>query len=100
MSRASAEPSGIELTQEEHEFLQRARGLFRQNADWLEFEGFAFGTRSPIFSRNRSHRDVLQHPLYVALRDMWLELGVRQGRIAAEKGDNTHAARGKTRGRR
>src|SRR4029079_14774467 len=38
MSRARAEPSGIELTREEHDFLQRARGLFRENADWLEFE--------------------------------------------------------------
>jgi len=100
MSKASAEHSVDELTLEEREFLRRARSLFRENIDWLEFEGFAFGTRSPIFSADRSHRDVLQHPLYIALRDMWLELGVRQGRIAAEKGEETHAARRKASGRR
>lgn len=82
------------LTREEDAFLDRARSLFRANADWLEFEDFAFGPRSPLFSRDRSHRDVLAHPLYAALKEMWLELGVRQGRV---KGAD--ASRRKTRGR-
>jgi hypothetical protein len=82
------------LTAEEQAFLKRARGKYRDNADWLEFEEFAFGSRSPIFASTRSHRDVLQHPLYEALKEMWLDLGVRQGRIAASpKGEDVHAPR-------
>jgi len=57
--------------------------------------------RSPLFSKTRSHRDVLAHPLYVALKEMWLELGVKQGRVSiGTKGGLTDAPRRKTRGRR
>jgi hypothetical protein len=88
------------LTTEERAFLARARSKFEEGADWLDFEDFAFGSGSPIYSRSRSHQDVLQHPLYVALKEMWLDLGVRHGRIAANrKGETTHASRGKARGR-
>jgi len=89
------------LTAEEQSFLKRARGKHRDNINWLEFEEFAFGSRSPIFASSRSHRDVLQHPLYEALKEMWLDLGVRQGRIATPvKGDDQHAARRNAPGRR
>jgi hypothetical protein len=69
------------LTHEEDAFLRRARTKFEQNSDWFEFEDFAFSSRSPLYSKTRSHKDVLTHPLYVALKDMWLELGVRQGKV-------------------
>ena len=81
------------LSIEERTFLRRARAKFEQNTDWLAFEDFAFGSRSPLFTKTRSHQDILQHPLYLALREMWLELGVRQGKVK-------DAARGKARGRR
>jgi hypothetical protein len=98
--RAVIEHEEEALTPDEQAFLERARRKFNEGTDWLAFEDFAFGNRSPIFARNRSHQDVLQHPLYVALKEMWLDLGVRQGRIAANrKGETTHAPRGKTRGR-
>jgi hypothetical protein len=85
---------------EEQQFLARAEARFAEGADWLEFEDFAFGPRSPLFSRTRSQQDVLKHPLYLALREMWLELGVRQGRIAPPgEGSSDGAARRKTRGR-
>ena len=64
-----------QLTREETAFLTSARKTFEENADWFEFEEFAFGSRSPLYSKTRSHKDVLTHPLYVALKDMWLELG-------------------------
>lgn len=89
-----------DLTPEERAFLHRARGKFLENADWLEFEDFAFGSRSLLYSRSRSHQDVLSHPLYLALKEMWLDLGVRQGRVSATKGETSDAARRKTRGRR
>ncbi len=89
------------LTSEERQFLDRAQAKFDEAVDWLEFEDFAFGPRSPLFSRTRSQQDVLKHPLYVALREMWLELGIRQGRIAATKsgGEAGDAPRRKARGR-
>lgn len=89
------------LTAEEQRFLEIARGKFLQNTDWFEFEDFAFGSRSPLFAATRSHRDVLTHPLYLALKDMWLQLGVRQGRVAPSGNEESeHAARRETRGRR
>jgi hypothetical protein len=84
------------LTPDEQHFLSRAETKFAEGIDWLEFEDFAFGPRSPLFSRTRSQQDVLKHPLYIALRAMWLELGVRQGRIAAPREGKGHAARRKT----
>lgn len=71
------------MSTDEKSFLHRAQRKFRENADWLEFEEFAFGSRSPLYSKTRSHQDVLQHPLYLALKEMWLDLGVNQGRIKA-----------------
>ena len=82
-----------ELTPEEETFLARARRKFEDNADWLEFEDFAFGSRSPIFARTRSHREVLTHPLYIALKEMWLALGVRQGKVKDASGRKTRGRR-------
>lgn len=70
------------LNAEEEAFLQRGRALFTANTDWLEFESFAFGMGSPIFSAARSHHGPpAENPLYVELRGMWLQLGVRQGKV-------------------
>jgi len=99
--RATLAREHSDLAADEQVFLNRARAKFDENVDWLEFEEFAFGSRSPVYAKTRSHQDVLAHPLYLALKQMWLELGVRQRRIAAgQKGATKHAARGKTQGRR
>ncbi|HYC93067.1 MAG TPA: hypothetical protein VEO54_27930 [Thermoanaerobaculia bacterium] len=82
-----------QLTQEEDAFLRRARKKSAENADWFEFEDFAFGSRSPLYSKTRSHKDVLTHPLYVALKDMWLELGVRQGKVKDASGRKARGGR-------
>lgn len=81
------------MTSEENAFLARARAKFAGNADWFEFEDFAFGSRSPLYSKSRSHQDVLAHPLYIALKDMWLELGVRQGRVKDASGRKARGRR-------
>lgn len=80
-NEATLEHPVSELNEVEKKFLEAARRLFEQNVNWLEFEGFAFGMRSPLFAKTRSHKNILEHPLYVALTDMWLELGVRQGMV-------------------
>jgi hypothetical protein len=83
------------LSTVEREFLLQAEKKYRSNANWFDFEDFAFGMRSPLFSRQRSHLDVLQHPLYLALKEMWLDLGVRQGLVSASKQQEEHGARRK-----
>lgn len=99
MRRATLRQDDV-LTADEQRFLSRGREKFAENVDWLEFEEFAFGSRSPLFNKTRSQQDVLKHPLYLALREMWLDLGVRQGRIkAAPAGEGSNASRRKTRGR-
>ena len=81
------------MTAEETSFLARAREKFAGDVDWFEFEEFAFGSRSPLYSKTRSHQDVLVHPLYIALKDMWLELGVRQGKIKDASGRKARRSR-------
>src|SRR5688500_17069946 len=83
------------MTPEEQHFLSRAQAKFAEGMEWLAFEDFVFGPRSPLFSRTRSQQDILKHPLYLALRQMWLELGVQQGRIAAPAKGRSDAARRK-----
>jgi hypothetical protein len=58
---------------------------FRANTDWLAFDEFVFGAQSVLFAGRRSYQDVLQSPLYVAIKDMSLQLGVQQGRIAEKR---------------
>ncbi len=92
-----AEPTDS-LSPEERVFLRQAEQKYRANANWFEFEDFAFGMRSPLFSRHRSHLDVLRHPLYRALKEMWLDLGVRQGLVSPSRRQEEHFARRKAQG--
>ena len=73
-------------------FYEQAVKQFRRNVDWLTFDEFFFDPRSPIYARRRSHLEVLRDPWYLALKDMWLQLGVQQGKIARDK-DVTRAGR-------
>ncbi len=73
------------LTKAEEGFYLRALKKFRQNANWLDFDDFVLGMQSPLYSGKRSHHEVLRHPLFLALKDMSLQLGIRQGVIAKSK---------------
>src|SRR6266516_4228313 len=86
------------LSMTERDFLRQAEQKYRSNANWFEFEDFAFGMRSPLFSRQRSHLNVLRHPLYLALKEMWLDLGIRQGLVSPSKRQEEHLARRKAQG--
>lgn len=90
------------LTAEEKEFYKEAVRKFRRNIDWLDFDEFAFGMRSPIYRNEKSHLSVIRKPLYVALKEMWLQLGVRQGMVRDDehKGKKSIRERWKTRGSR
>jgi hypothetical protein len=69
------------LTPEEKRFYRQALKKFQENTKWMAFDDFAFGMSSPIYKRKRSHIDVLKSALYLALKDMSLQLGVQQGLI-------------------
>ena len=73
------------LTPEEKRFYRQARKRFQEQTNWLAFDEFAFGMRSPIYHRQRSHIPVLKSALYLTLKDMSLQLGVQQGLIARTK---------------
>jgi len=70
------------LTSEKLRLFETASELFRKNTSWFEFEQFVFSFTSPLFRQAKNRADVLKDPLYVALKDMWLQLGINQGFIA------------------
>jgi len=72
------------LSDEEQRFYRAAKERSDNGIPWFDFDDFAFGSNSPLYRGRASHHEVLQHPLYIVLKDMWLELGVRQGRVRAE----------------
>jgi hypothetical protein len=79
------------LDSERKQFYQAAIEKLDENVAWLEFEDFAFSFSSPVFRASRNRREVLSDPLYLALKDIWLRLGIRQGFVAPLKESRTHA---------
>lgn len=75
----------FELGQAEAEFFARALTKFRANVDWSAFETFAFNPGSPIYARRKSYGRLVLDPLYRALQDMWLQLGVNQGDVQDDR---------------
>lgn len=73
-----------DLNDVERSFYADAQRRFRDNVDWFAFDAFAFGRHSPLYRGRRSHHEVLRSPLYLALRDMSLQLGVQQGKVARQ----------------
>ena len=69
----------LDLNEVEGKFYLQAVEKFEKKINWLEFDEFAFGPGSPIYKNERRHLDVIQKPLYKALEDMWIRLGVEQG---------------------
>ncbi|MBI3490246.1 MAG: hypothetical protein HY047_00355 [Acidobacteria bacterium] len=70
------------LNESERTFYRTALRKFMQNTPWLAFDAFAFGMMSALYRGRTSHLEVLKSPLYLALKDMSLQLGVQQGMIA------------------
>jgi hypothetical protein len=73
------------LPEREAAFLEGAMARFSGNTPWGSFENFAFGPASPIYARRRSFRRLVRDPLYRALQDMWLQLGVNQGEVKDDR---------------
>lgn len=78
------------LTEEERQFYLEAKRRFQENTDWIEFDNFVFGLDSPIYRGKKSYADVRRNPLFVALLDMSLQLGVQQGVVVRQKRPALH----------
>lgn len=70
------------LSPERKQFYERALKLFRSNASWFAFEQMAFSFYSPLFHGVRNRAEIVNDPLFKALQDMWLQLGINQGFVA------------------
>ena len=70
------------LSPAETAFYRQAYSYFKKGMDWRSFHSFAFGLQSPIYANRRSQKEVTARPLFLALRDMWLQLGINQKRVA------------------
>jgi hypothetical protein len=73
-----------DLHGERKRFYQVATEKLNENVAWLEFEEFAFSFDSPVFRASQSRREVLSDPLYLALKDIWLRLGIMQGLVSCQ----------------
>jgi hypothetical protein len=71
------------LNDAEKKFFRVALKLFCRNERWLAFDEFILSMNSPLFAKDRSHKGLVDHPLFLVLRDMSLQLGVQQGMIAS-----------------
>jgi len=79
--------SGLEIDlgkvdEEQKRLFDRAQKMFRSNASWFAFEQVMFAYTSPLFRPSRNRAEVVHDPLYKALKDMWLQLGINQGYVA------------------
>ncbi len=81
----------LELDGADADFFLRALDKFHSNASWSSFENFAFSPRSPIYARRKSYGRLVRDPLYRALQDMWLQLGVNQGKVQDDRGEGEKA---------
>jgi len=70
------------LSEKERKFYDAALEKYHKNTNWVEFDDFAFGMKSPIYENKHSHLEVLKDSLYLTLKELSMELGVRQGFIA------------------
>src|SRR5947207_15011870 len=83
--------SSFELSGADGDFFSRALEKFHTNTRWSTFENFAFSPRSPIYARRKSYGRLVRDPLYQALQDMWLQLGVNQGEIQDDRPEGEKA---------
>jgi len=75
------------LDAEKRRLFDASQEKFRKNVSWFEFEQVFFSYSSPIFSRAKNRADVLNEPLFHALKDMWLQLGIDQGFVADDRSE-------------
>jgi hypothetical protein len=77
------------LTSVEGAYFQACWEAYRDGERWVVFAERVTGEANPLVGPGRRvTRFVADHPLYRALRDLEDRLGVQQGELAAEPGDD------------
>jgi len=78
------------LSDDQQAFLERCYAAYRADIPWEAFLPLVTGVANPLVRSNGGliTKDVTQHPLYRAVRDLEARLGIRQGKLAASPGDN------------
>jgi hypothetical protein len=80
----------MNLTDEEAAYFERSHAAYVANMDWAEFSNLVAGSANPLVrdAGGRVTQSVWHHPLYQAVRDLEDRLGIRQGCVQAEAGDD------------
>lgn len=72
-------------------YLMKAKDAFLKNPDcwsfWriFFFYGFDFGGAEEFFPEAKTNEELVHHPLYEAIEELWLALGVNQGKMKSAK---------------
>lgn len=72
------------LNEKQKKYFHDAHAAFLRNEKCWDFDGpWFFNSRSPFHKLVKgTGREVVKHPLYKALMELWLALGVNQGEMA------------------
>ncbi len=78
------------LTNDERTFLERCYAAYQDCPPWEEFVALARGPQNPLIrgAGGRITQAVWDHPLFQALHDLEDRLGIRQGELAPDPGDD------------
>jgi hypothetical protein len=78
------------LTADERAYLARCYAAFRSGMPWSDFGELAHGSQHPLLRGTSGvvTRAVWDHPLYQATSDLEDRLGIRQGELAPDPGDD------------
>lgn len=77
------------LRGEERAYFDRCYAAYQAHMGWIEFSQLVTGEANPLVREadGRVTESVWRHPLYQALRDLEDRLGIRQGYVRPEPGD-------------
>lgn len=80
----------MELTDDQAAFFERVLGMFRAKAPYWDVSRLIHGMTNPLLKPTGGvvTREVYAHPLYVAVRDMSDRMGIQQGVLGADPGND------------
>lgn len=78
------------LSEAEQAFFRYCIAAYRADVDWLAMGALADGKDNPLVRATEGEitRDVWEHPLYRAIRDLEFRLAVKQGEMAPGPNDD------------
>jgi len=76
------------ISKVQKKYFMEAWGDFQSDMLCWNFEHINFSKR--LFEIVSRGEDILQHPLYLALVELWLALGVNQGEVAGTKNETLY----------